>query len=305
VASGRNGVAGTTLRRAGVPEHLLAGEHRQPRDGAKNYVATTAGAGCRLGAAPARAAGADDLLAAYGVLKAEARDARPGHAARTVRAGGLAATHQAWMALLPLVAVLRCSLRGWLNVRSRGKLSDGFRTLPERVWRAYHAPGRRSLGRRMRRLREWAKANVSGAWLPGQAQKPCGRSKEYAKAYAHPGGRRTSSAPGRVMRGMSRCFDDGQHLHGGEAACGRRVRARALLDNYRPWRPAVARGNGGRRCPAERLNRRRYPEGWLRTSWCPPRRAAIAGASPLPQLRDGQKKIAVLFGPACRRQSEG
>ena len=45
VALGRNSVAGTTLRRAGVPEHLLADEHHQPRDGIKNYVATTVGAG--------------------------------------------------------------------------------------------------------------------------------------------------------------------------------------------------------------------------------------------------------------------
>ena len=31
VALGRNSVAGTTLRRAAVPEHLLADEHHQPR----------------------------------------------------------------------------------------------------------------------------------------------------------------------------------------------------------------------------------------------------------------------------------
>src|SRR4051794_17028117 len=74
VALGRNSVAGSTLRRAAVPEHLLADEHHQPRDGAKNYVATTVGAGCCLGAALAQTAGADDLQVAYGVFKAEAQD---------------------------------------------------------------------------------------------------------------------------------------------------------------------------------------------------------------------------------------
>ena len=49
-----------------MPEHLLADEHHQPRDGVKNYIATTVGAGCCLGAALAQTAGAEDLQAAYG-----------------------------------------------------------------------------------------------------------------------------------------------------------------------------------------------------------------------------------------------
>jgi hypothetical protein len=36
-----------------------------------------------------------------------------------------------------------------------------------------------------------------------------------------------------------------------------------LLYNFRPWRPATARANGGWRCPAERLNRHRYHDDWL------------------------------------------
>ena len=41
------------------------------------------------------------------------------------------------------------------------------------------------------------------------------------------------------------------------------MRAWALLSNYRPWHPAVARANDGWRCPAERLNRHRYHDDWL------------------------------------------
>jgi len=263
VALGRNSVAGTTLRRAGVPEHLLADEHHQPRDGIKNYVATTVGAGCCLGATLASTAGAEDLTAAYEVFKREAQDVPPGYAPRTVSVDGWASTHQAWLLLFPLVALLRCFLHGWLNVRSRGKLSASFAELSERVWHAYHASDRRSFAQRMRRLWEWAEASVSGAWLLEQVQKMCGRSKEYSKAYSYPGGHRTSNMLDRVMRGMNRYFDSGQHLHGGQEACGRHVRAWALLSNYRPWHPAAARANGGRRCPAERLNQHRYHEDWL------------------------------------------
>jgi hypothetical protein len=263
VALGRNSIAGTTLRRAAVPTHLLADEHHQPRDGVKGYIATTVGASCCLGAALAQTASAEDLQAAYAVFKGEARDVQPGYAPRTVSVDGWASTHQAWLWLFPLVALLRCFLHGWLNVRSRGKLSESFSELSERVWHAYHALSRRGFAQRMRRLWEWAKANVKAAWVLEQVKKMCGRSKEYAKAYTHPGGHRTSNMLDRLMRGMNRYFDRGQHLHGGQEACKRHVRAWALLYNYRPWHPASAKANGGWRCPAERLNRHRYHDDWL------------------------------------------
>src|SRR5213076_2223380 len=98
-----------------------------------------------------------------------------------------AATHQAWRALFPLVALLRCFLHGWLNIRSRGKLSDAFAALSDGVWEAYHAPDRRAFGQRRRRLAEWARAQSLSAWLLEQVEELCGRSGEYGVAYAHPG----------------------------------------------------------------------------------------------------------------------
>jgi hypothetical protein len=260
---GRNSVAGTTVRRADLPEHLLADEHHQRRDGAKNYIATTVGGGCCLGAALAQAAGAEDLQAAYGVFRQEAQDVRPGYQPKTVSVDGWAATRQAWLGLFPLAVLLRCFLHGWLSIRSRGKLGEGFAALSERVWRAYHAPDRSSFAQRLRRLGEWARRNVKAAWVLGQVQKLCGRAKEYGLAYGHPGGHRTSNMLDRVMRAMSRYFEDGQHLHGSKGACGRHCRAWALLYNFRPWHPAAARDNQGWRSPAERLNRHRYHDDWL------------------------------------------
>lgn len=260
---GRNSVVGTTVRRAELPEHLLADEHHQPRDGAKNYVATTVAEGCCLGAALAQTAGTEDLRAAYRVYAREARDVRPDYRPRTVSVDGWASTHQAWLALFPAVALLRCFLHGWLNIRSRGKLSESFRELSAKVWEAYRAPSRRAFAQRLRRLREWAGRQRMSAWLREQVEKLCGRSKEYALAYAHPGGHRTSNMLDRVMRAMNRYFDDGQHLHGGAAACDRHCRAWALLYNFRPWHPATARANGGWRSPAERLNGHRYHDDWL------------------------------------------
>jgi hypothetical protein len=264
VSLGRNSIVGTTVRHATLPEHLVADEHHQPRDGVKNYVATTVGAGCCLGAALAQTAGADDLEAAYGVFQAEAQNVQPRYAPQTVNLDGWAATRQAWRALFPLVIILRCFLHGWLSIRDRAKhLGELFRSLGEKVWHAYHAPDRRRFAQRLRRLRQWAERQVAAAWVLEQVRKLCGRAQEYGLAYAHPGGQRTSNLLDRVMRAMNRYFDSGQHLHGSERAVGQHCRAWALLHNFRPWHPAVARAHGGQQSPAERLNQHRYHNNWL------------------------------------------
>jgi hypothetical protein len=263
VSLGRHSVVGTTVRQADLPEHLLADEHHQPRDGVKNSVATTVGRGCCLGAALAQTATAEDLQAAYAVFKQEAQDVQPGYRPRTVSVDGWAATHQAWQALFPLVALLRCFLHGWLGMRSRGKLNEAFAGLSQRVWEAFAAPCRRSFAQRMRRTWEWARANVKGTWLLEQVEKMCKRKGEYGEAYNHPGGHRTSNMLDRLMRSMSRYFEDCQHLHGSEEAVGLHCRAWALLHNFRPWHSATARTHGGWRSPAERLNQHRYHDNWL------------------------------------------
>jgi hypothetical protein len=183
VSLGRNSIVGTTVRRAEVPEHLPADEHHQTRDGDKNYIATTVGQGCRLGAELAPTANADDLTIAYGVFQQEARDVKEDYKPQTVSVDGWASTHQAWQALFPLVVLLRCFLHGWLNIRSRGKLSEAFRELSGKVWEAYHAPDRRSFGQRLRRVAEWARGQSLSAWLLEQVEKLCGRSKEYGVAF--------------------------------------------------------------------------------------------------------------------------
>lgn len=264
VGLGRHSIVGTTVRHGAVPVHLLADEHLKPRDGTKNYIATTVGAGCCLGAALAQGAGADDLRAAYGVFKEEAQHVHADYRPQTVNTDGWAATRQAWRALFPLVVILRCFLHGWLSIRDRAKhLGELFRALGQKVWDTYHAPDRRSFAQRLRRLGEWAGRQVKAAWVLEQVRKLCGRGREYGVAYAQPGGHRTSNMLDRVMRAMNRYFDDGQHLHGSEQACERHCRAWALLHNFRPWHPAITRANNGRASPAERLNQHRYHEDWL------------------------------------------
>jgi hypothetical protein len=260
---GRFSVAGTTVRRADLPEHLLADEHHQTRDGRKVYIATTVGSGCILGAEPAATAGTDDLRDAYAVYKQEARDIAPEYAPETVNTDGWKGTKAAWKALFKRVVILQCFLHAYLKVRERGKhLNDQFAEVSRRVWEAYHAPDRRCFGQRIRSLRGWAKANLSGVVLE-KVLDLCKKRDRWSIAYRHPGGHRTSNMLDRLMRGMNRYFDRGQHLHGSRRACREHCRAWALLWNFAPWHPATERKNRDWRCPAERLNRHRYHECWL------------------------------------------
>jgi hypothetical protein len=264
VGLGRNSIVGTTVRQAQLPQHLLADEHHQSCDGTKTYIATTVAAGCCLGAAVADTADAAALQQAYGVFQQEARNVQPQYTPKTVSTDGWAATQLAWLALFPLVLILRCFLHGWLSVRERAKhLGELFHSISDKVWQAYRSPTRRGFAQRLRRLREWAQKQLRGVVLE-QVLRLCGRTQQYGQAYRQPQGHRTSNMLDRVMKLMQRYFDSGQHLHGSKQARERHSRAWALLHNFRPWRPATRRANGGWASPAERLNQHRYHNDWLR-----------------------------------------
>jgi hypothetical protein len=260
---GRFSVVGTTVRQAELPDHLLADEHHQTLDGAKVYLATTVAAGCILGAEPAATAGTDDLKDAYEVFKQEARDIAPEYAPKTVNLDGWKGTQAAWKILFEHVVILQCFLHAWLKVRDRAKhLKDQFAEISRRVWEAYHAPDRRCFGQRIRSLRTWAKDYLTGVVLE-KVLNLCQKRDRWSIAYRYPGGHRTSNMLDRLMRGMNRYLDHGQHLHGSRQACRVHCRAWALLWNFAPWQKATTRKNHDWRCPAERLNRHRYHDCWL------------------------------------------
>jgi hypothetical protein len=260
---GRPSLVGTTVRRVALPEHVAADEHHQSCKGAKVYVATTIGGGCLLGTAVAPSAGTDDLAAAYGVFRAEARDVQPGYTPQTVNTDGWKGTRAAWQTLFPLAVLLRCFLHAWLKIRGRGQsLGQVFFDLSTRVWQAYRAPNKRSMAQRLRWLAAWARQHVSGVTLAA-VEDLCAKRRLWQQHYDHPQGQRTSNMLDRLMRPMYRYFFDGQHLHGSRASNERHVRGWALLWNFAPWHPAVAKANDGWRSPAERLNRHRYHDQWL------------------------------------------
>ena len=212
---GRASIVGTTVK-VELPEHLLADEHHQVRDGQKIAIATTVADGCCLGAEPAATAGTDDLKAASGVFKDEARNVTPEYAPKTVRTDGWKGTQAAWKALFPTVVILRCFLHAWLKIRDRAKhWKEQFAEVSRRVWEAYHAPDRRSFAPRLRSLRQWAIPTAfTGCVLEKVLDLCAANAHRWSLAYLHPDGHRTSNMLDRLMRGMNRYFDRGQHLHG-------------------------------------------------------------------------------------------
>lgn len=277
---GRNSVVGTTVRQRSVPEHLLADEHHQTRNGQKVYLATTVGAGCCLGVAVAETASTEDLTAAYSVFRAEARDVTPDYTPQTVNTDGWKGTRAAWQQLFAQAVLLRCFLHAWLKIRDRAKhLKADYHELSRRVWETYHATGKRSCAQRLRRLRTWAQTHLIGVVLQAVVDL-CDKKAFWLQGYDHPGGHRTSNMLDRTMRSMHRYWFDSQHLHGQPAANERHVRGWALLANFAPWHPAITKANGGWQSPAERLNQHRYHANWLQNLFIS---ASLGGYRAAPQ----------------------
>jgi hypothetical protein len=252
---GRSSLVGTTVTAAErLPRHLVADEKHTTMAGEKVYLAM----------ALAESAGNDDLEAAYGVFRSEARHLDPEYRPETVNTDGWPATQAAWRALFQGVTLILCFLHAFLKIRDRAKhLGETFDALREQIWGAYHAPDARSFSQRLRRLREWAVAHVDKEIVREGVLALCAKREAFLVAYAHPGCRRTSNPVDRLLRRLDRHLYCGQHLHGLTEAAERGLRGWALIHNFAPSCPWTVRRTPDLRSPAERLNGKRYHDEWL------------------------------------------
>lgn len=262
ISLARNSIVGTTVRQVEVPDDPVADEHHQSLDGEKVFIATTVAQGCCLGASVVDTADETALTKAYQTFHFEALNVEPDYAPRSVSTDGWKATQLAWLALCPLVLIVRCFLHGWLSIRERCKKDANYKEAGERIWQAYEAQDKRTFAQRLRRVREWATKTLKGIFLE-KVVKLCSRSQEYQKGYEQPGAHRTSNMLDRVMKSRHSYFDGCQHLHKSQQAAEKHCRAWALLFNFAPWSPAAAKANDGWLSPAERLNQHCYHNHWL------------------------------------------
>jgi hypothetical protein len=263
---GRNSLVGTTVKRAEkLPEHLVADEKHTWRVGEKEYLATTVGGGCILGAELASAATTEALRAAYGVFAAEAREVSEAYAPVSVCTDGWAATRAAWRGLYSKITLVLCFLHGILKIQER--CAEGLRgEVLQRAWEVYAGGTKRSFSQRMRRFKEWGQEKLSGAVLVA-VLKLSGRTKDYLPAYEVPGAARTSNQVDRLMDYQDRGLYQMKYLHGTKASGKLLVRAQALQWNFHPF-GARGRGKQGDKTPFERLNGFAYHPNWLHNLLC-------------------------------------
>ena len=263
ISIGRNSIVGTTVKTVPVPQHLLADEKHEKCCGEKMYIATTVAEGVFLGAEVSPTASKEDLQHAYGVFKAEAEAVEPEYTPKTVNTDGWSGTIGAWSALFTSITLIRCFLHAWLRIRERAKnLKEQFFEIGKRVWEVYYSTTKRMMSQRIRRLRDWAKENLSGI-VQEKVLDLCAKQAEWSLWYDHEDAYTTSNALDRLMRQQDGYFDRGQHFHGDLKSANLRSRAWAILHNYWPWSPEAVVDNGGARCPAERLNGKSYSDCWL------------------------------------------
>ena len=263
---GRLSLVGTTVKASEhLPQDLVADEKHTRLVGQKIYLATTAGDGCILGAAVTAEASQEALTEAYGVFAHEARALAPDYTPETVNTDGWAATQAAWQTLFPTITVILCFLHAFLKIRERATrtLREWFELVRDKVWHAYRAPNKRAFAQRLRRLREWAECTLPECPMKQHTLALCHNRAQYSRSHDHPRAHRTSNLVDRLIRFLDRACFNGHYFHGTLDSAEQRVRALALLWNFCPSSPATIQKHHGQRCPAERLNGKRYAENWL------------------------------------------
>jgi hypothetical protein len=263
---GRFSVVGTTVKTPQrLPQDLGAEEKHSRLDGEKIYIATTAGAGCILGASVSDSAAEAALTDAYGGVAEAACELDPDYAYETVNTAGWAATQGAWKRLFASITVILCVLQAFLKIRDRATngLAECFEQVGKKVWRAYRAPSKAAFAQRLRRLREWAEQTLPESPMQHHTLDLCDKRAPFSRRYDDARAHRTSNLLDRLMRFLDRACFNAQYFHGTLESTESRVPALALLWNFYPSSPVTVKKHHGQRRPVERLNDKRYAENGL------------------------------------------
>jgi hypothetical protein len=248
-----------------LPQDWVADEKHSRLEGKQIYIATTAGAGCILGASVTDSASHAALTQGYRVFAEEARAQAPCDAPETVNTDGWPATQGAWKALFPTITVILCFLHAFLKIRDRATqaLAKVFEQVGRKVWHADRAPNKAAFAQRLRRLRAWAEATLPASPMKHPTLDLCDQRAQFSRSYDPKRAHRTSNWVDRLMRFLDRACFNAQYFHGTMASAELRVRSLALLWNFCPSSPHTIKKHHGRQCPSERLNDKWYANHWL------------------------------------------
>jgi len=92
-------------------------------------------------------------------------------------------------------------------------LAAHFGPLRERIWNASHAPSTASFAQRLRRLREWASAQLTESPMKAHVLNLCEKQSQFSRAYDHDKAHRTRNRVDRLMRFLDRACFYRQYFH--------------------------------------------------------------------------------------------
>ena len=178
---------------------------------------------------------------------------------------GWPATGSAWKSLFPNITILLCFLHAFLKIRSRCKrLGDTYEEIKDQVWDIYHTDNLHDFYSRVTLLETWLESKRSGLSQSAAdaIEKLCKRAGQFAMAFDHPLGHRTSNMLDRHMEPMARWLAGGRYYHGNLQSAELRIRGWALVYNYRPFCPRadISKKYQSR---AHKLNGFVYRDNWL------------------------------------------
>lgn len=264
---GRNQIVGTTVKSSEkLPKHLIADEKHTKICGEKNYLATTVGGGCLLGASLCEEASTESLEKGYGVYLAEARQVKADYEPETVCLDGWQATQEAWRNLCQQIVLIRCFLHSVLKMKRLARGKELKQAICQRAWKVYQGTNKREFGQRLRRFKEWAMKKTSGK-LSEAVLKVSQIKSEFMVSYDYPEAARTSNGLDRLMDYQDRVIYSMRYFHGKKETAELAVRAMALQWNFHPY-SLKTQVKGGRSSPFADLNGFQYQENWLHNLLC-------------------------------------
>ena len=264
---GRASIVGTTVKSPELlPKHIVADEkHTQLRD-KKAYVPTIAAHNVFLGAEVTTSASSVALEKGYGEFAKEAANVDPEYQPETVCVDPWDATRKAFEALFSNAAVILCFLHSILKVgkcKGKGALRQLRAKVAGRAWYVYKAPTKVKFSQRMRRLREWAVANLPVGQLLDAVNAMSAKRSSFTLAYDFDSPHRTTNGVDRLMDHMDRVLYAMRYLHGDLHSASLAMRSMALIWNFHSY-GLRARPNAGRTAsPFSELNGFCYHDNWL------------------------------------------
>lgn len=259
-------LVGTTVYESDdLPKHVLADEHHIKVKAEKKYVATTVGENCFLGMSVCDTASEADLKEGYKVFKEESQSVKSDYEPISVNTDGWLATQNAWNELFDSVETIECFLHAYLKIRDRAtkKVKADFKIAGDKIWNIYEATTKRQVAQRIRRLREWAKQNMTDCPMKQNILKLCAKKNKWLKHIDNPNAYRTSNMLDRLMRNMKKHKINSQSFHSDKEATTKNFRAFAFIYNFSPSCPEVWKNDNLLKSPAARLNKKIYADNWL------------------------------------------